>query len=288
MVALSPPEEALAHPPANKFAPSLNMARLAEIEQDLGILDKKKKKKFPKDELDALAAEVKALERRILEGSNEEQNNLKEEETGKKVKSNIFSNYAAEQARQRVKAVLAALHKQRPRNKFRFTKELETLGALMGCDLTEGGSQKEDASLTTVGAASTLQKATASTAVSSSGGPVGSSSQSAEAEKKKPVFTLPEVKSLLIENEKNFTKETLDAEGDIELLNLENAFLTLGGQVGALHVRRLKNCVVHVRTPIAASCLLHDCENVVFIFEQLQQLRIHTSKQLVFYVSIRS
>jgi hypothetical protein len=94
---------------------------------------------------------------------------------------------------------------------------------------------------------------------------------------------------------------------DVELIQLENCHVVIDfpnnaadsssaaktsntppRQLGALHIRNLKNCVIEVFPTISSSCLLHDCVDCVFVFHQLQQLRIHTSKNLVFYVNIAS
>ncbi|CAD7967892.1 unnamed protein product [Amoebophrya sp. A120] len=52
-------------------------------------------------------------------------------------------------------------------------------------------------------------------------------------------------------------------------------------------VRGLQNCVVKTDR-IRGSCLLHDVENSILLFPNLQQLRIHTSKKTLFAVNIHS
>ena len=150
---------------------------------------------------------------------------------------------------------MLAIKAKRPRNKFKFRKE----------ELSEAEAAARDALAAEKAAAKAAEQITVV--------------------KEEEVV---ENKGMKLMNEVNVTKTIENKEGkDIELLNMTNCALTIEC-AGQLYIREMKNCLVHVTGTIGASCLLHDSEDCVFIFTHLQQLRIHTSTKLAFYVRINS
>ena len=165
------------------------------------------------------------------------------------------SKYETEKIIDRKRKLVLAIKAKRPRNKFKFRKE----------ELSETEAAARDA------AAAAKAAAKAAEAISVT--------------KEEDVV---ENKGILISNETGSTKTIENKDGkDVELLNMTDCALTIEC-AGSLFVREMRNCLVHVTGKIGSSCLLHDSEDCIFIFSSLQQLRIHTSTKLAFYVHITS